>query len=106
MSTTNQCAADSKCCCSGSKPLLFLLSMVFTVSSSFALGVTMAFPVALYTRIFTPELFASYADAFLFLAPAFALAFLGIALLTRLAHVSLEGKGYFKNTFFYEFLIS
>ncbi len=106
MSTTKQCASDCKCCCSGSKPLLFLVSMVFTVSSSFILGVLMAFPVALYTRIFTPDLFASYASAFLFLAPAFAIAFLGIALLTRLAHISLEGKGYFKNTFFYEYLIS
>lgn len=105
MSTTNQCASG-KCCCSGSKPLLFLISMVFTISSSFALGVTLAFPVALYTQIFTPDLFASYAEALLVLAPAFAIAFLGIALLTRLAHVSLEGKGYFKNTFFYEFLIS
>lgn len=106
MSSTNQCASGDKCCCKGSKVLLFITSLLFTVSSSFALGVIMAFPVALYTRIFNPELFASYAEAFLFLAPAFAVAFIGIALLTRLAHVSLEGKGYFKNTFFYEYIAS
>ena len=106
MKSSTQCNTDGKCCCSGSKEIMFLLSLVFAVSAALVLGVLLAFPSALLTIIFIPGIFDSYAQAFMFLTPTFALAFLGITFLTRLAHISLEGPAYFKRTYFYEYLVS
>ncbi len=86
--------------------VMFLLSLVFTVSATVVLGAIVAFPVTFFITYFIPELFTSYSQAFECLTLSFALAFLGITFFSRLAHVYLEGPAYFKETYFYEYIVS
>lgn len=99
----NKCAASSKRCpCQ--KISLILLSIIFMVGAAFVLGALMAFPVTIYTYYFTPEIFSSISQAYMCLTPTFALVFLGITVVCRLAHIYLEGSAYLKETFFYDFV--
>lgn len=102
-SDQNKCATTSKGCpCK--KASLILLSIVFMVGSAFVLGAFMAIPVTIYTYYFTPEIFSSISQAYMCLTPTFALVFLGITVICRLAHIYLEGSAYLKETFFYELI--
>ncbi len=97
-------SAKSNKSCPCQKASLILLSIIFMVGAAFVLGALMAFPVTVYTYYFAPEIFSSVSQAYMCLTPTFALIFLGITVVCRLAHINLEGSSYLNETFFYEFV--
>lgn len=104
MNSANQCNSG-QCCCSGSKWTLFFLSIIFSVSAAIVLGGLLAVPVTLYVGFLMPDVFGTYAQAFECLTPTFALFFFALTVICRLVHVSLKGVAYFKETYFYEYLV-
>lgn len=105
MSASNKgCAAGSKCCCGGKKAILILASLLFMVAISYIYGLLLAIPVTIFMFFFIPTVFASFAQGLFCITFSFALLFLLITVLSRMAQLSLGGSSYLRQTFYYDFL--
>lgn len=105
MSSSNKvCTAGNRCCCGGKKSILILMSVLFMVAMSYLYGFLLALPVTIFMFFFIPTVFASFAQGLFCITLSFALLFLVITVLSRIAHLSLRGTGYLRQTFYYDFL--
>ena len=102
--SSNRCDVGATSCCAGKKTVLVLMSLLFMVAMSGVFGFLLALPVTILMFFFMPTVFGSFALALLCITSSFSLVFIFITVLSRMAHISLEGMNYVHQTFYYDFL--
>ncbi|MGL1932699.1 MAG: hypothetical protein OCC45_13220 [Desulfotalea sp.] len=89
-------------CCAFKNSILVLLGCLFMVAMSYIYAALLALPLSFLVLYFVPDVFGSFGQAYFCVTMSFAILFIGITVLSRLAQLTLD-DAYLSETYFYEF---